>query len=738
MAGLFLVALTPFFVRASETGGSSVFKEKINPHWAQDGESFWYRNDLDGGKKEFILVDAAEGVKRSAFDQVGLAEALSKAGIESTADRLPFDEIDFSEDKKELRFKIEGKEWQYSFDTKVCRPKELTAKGERKSPEVAQPRYDAEYIPSGEPKSISPDGKWIAKIRDFNVVVSPAGGGEERTLSSDGGNDNSYRRVSWSGDSKAVVSFRVETAVQTVVSLVESSPDGGGPAKLHQRTYPLPGDPFDSYELNLFDVSTGKQTKPEVDVVDFGVPRIHWLKDGKRFVYQKIDRGHQRFRLVEVDAHTGESRNLIDEKSDTFIWTAHTNDLGIAKVTWLEKTDEALFISEQSGWMHFYLVDVAKGGELREITKGEYVIRGLDWVDEEKRQIWFQAAGRDAEQDPYFVHYFRINFDGTDLVQLTEGNGNHSVQFSPTREYLIDSWSRVDAPPVHQLRRSSDGSLICDLEEADIRALEAGGWKAPEIFTAKARDGKTDIWGLILKPKDFDPTKKYPVIERIYAGPHGFHTPKSFYPVIRAQELADEGFIIVMMDAMGTAMRSKAFHDVCWKNLKDAGFPDRILWMKAAAADRPYMDLDRVGVFGTSAGGQNAGGAVLFHPEFYKVAVASCGCHDNRMDKASWNEQWMGYPVGPQYSESSNIDNASRLQGKLMLVVGEMDDNVPPESTYRFVDALIKAGKDFEFVMVPGENHGEGGRYGLRRRADFFIKHLLGQDPPNRNAAPGD
>ena len=284
--------------------------------------------------------------------------------------------------------------------------------------------------------------------------------------------------------------------------------------------------------------------------------------------------------------------------------------------------------------------------------------------------------------------------------------------------------------PCTNLRRTADGSLVCRLETADISEAEQNGWRAPEVFVAKGRDGTTDIWGLIHRPQDFDPSKKYPVIEQIYAGPQSAYVPKSFSPKNRFQSLNELGFIVVQIDGMGTAHRSKAFHDVCWHNLKDAGFPDRILWMKAAAEKYPEMDLDRVGVYGGSAGGQNACGALLFHPEFYKVAVASCGCHDNRMDKASWNEQWMGYPVGPHYAECSNIDNAHRLQGKLMLILGEMDNNVPIESTLRLVDALIKADKDFDFVFVPGAGHGMGGEYGSRRMHDFFVEHLLGTDLP--------
>jgi len=460
--------------------------------------------------------------------------------------------------------------------------------------------------------------------------------------------------------------------------------------------------------------------------------------DQVHFAYEKVDRGHQRFRVVEVDSHTGRTRNLIDEKSETFIWTAHTENLKLSRVNWLDETDEIIYVSELDGWRHLYLVDGKLGKINRRITKGEWVVHGIDLIDEDKRQVWFHASGRNPDEDPYLIHYYRINFDGSGLTALTEGNGSHSIQYSPDRRYLTDTYSRVDMPPVHELRRASDGSLVCPLEKADISELVADGWNAPEVFVAKGRDGKTDIWGIICRPRDFDLNKKYSVIEQIYAGPQSAYVPKRFSPIRRFSSLTDLGFIVVQIDGMGTAHRSKTFHDVCWKNLKDAGFPDRILWHQAAAGKYPYYDITRLGVYGNSAGGQNAAGAVLFHPEFYKAAVASCGCHDNRMDKASWNEQWMGYPVGPQYSECSNIDNAHRLQGRLMLVVGEMDTNVPPESTMRFVDALIKADKDFDLLVIPGAGHGSGGSYGRRRMQDFFIRHLQGIESPNHNAPSKD
>lgn len=571
---------------------------------------------------------------------------------------------------------------------------------------------------------LSPDGKWRAFVRDDNVVLRAAEDpGEERTLTADGTAEAYYDLVQWSPDSKTIVAFRVEPGDNHEVHLVESSPQGGGRARLHSRRYPLPGDKFPVYEMHLFSLPSGEHRVPQVDRIDFGRPRLRWLNDGRRFTYEKTDRGHQRYRLIEVDTHTGLARTLVDEASQTFVFT-YANPNGRI-MTYLENSYEMIWASEKDGWRHLYRVDGEQGQVVQQITRGEWVVRGIDRIDEDQRQIWFRASGIYKDQDPYLVHFARINFDGTGLVLLTDGNGTHSVEYSPNNKYLIATYSRMDLPPTHELRRVEDGGLICRLEQANIEELVDRGFKLPEVFSAKGRDGKTDIWGLITRPRDFDPQKRYPVIEYIYAGPHDSHVPKAFIPSPRFSDLTDLGFVVVQVDGMGTANRSKAFHDVCWQNLKDAGFPDRIAWHQAVAKKYPWYDLTRVGIYGTSAGGQNSTGAMLFHGDFYHVAVSACGCHDNRMDKASWNEQWMGYPVGPHYAASSNIEHADRLQGKLLLIVGEMDTNVPPESTLRLADALIKADKDFDLLVVPGAGHGNGGRYGERRRNQFFIKHLL-------------
>lgn len=725
-----------------ESGLRKVFRDRVVPHWFAGDARFWYRNELRDGESEFVVVDAERGARSLAFDHARLAEALSRAvGKEFVAGRLPFERIQFLDEGRSVGFRVGDTAWKCTLDGYVCTKLEsLPPDDSVESGEPTEGRRGRRGASSGEgddrPSNRSPDGQWSWVLKDHNVFVrSTSDETKEFALSTDGSEGRSYGVASWAPDSKSLVAFRIESGERKEVYLVESSPKDGGRAKLRARGYPLPGDRFARYEVNIFDVASRKQMKPAVDVFEHEWlrPRVRWSRDGRRVAWQQVDRGHQRFRVIEVDVASGAVRNLVDERTETFIWTAHTENLALNAVNWLTNSEDILYVSEKSGWRHLYRVE-ARSAAMTPVTSGEWVLRAIDRIDEEKQQVWFRAGGVRPGQDPYLLHYGRVNFDGTGLVWLTEGDGNHTVQYSPDRRFLIDTYSRVDLPPVNELRRVSDGALLCRLEEADIRLLREGGWRPPEVFVAKGRDGKTDIWGIVCRPTDFDPAKKYPVIEDIYAGPQSSYTPKTFSASLRYESLTKLGFVVVKLDGMGTANRSKAFHDVCWKNLHDGGFPDRILWMKAAAAKHPELDLTRVGVYGTSAGGQNAAGAVLFHPEFYKAAVANCGCHDNRMDKASWNEQWMGYPVGPHYAEASNIDNAHRLQGHLMLVVGELDDNVPPESTYRFADALIRANKDFEFLLVPGGGHGAGGAYGQRRLQDFFVRHLLGQEPPNRNA----
>ena len=414
----------------------------------------------------------------------------------------------------------------------------------------------------------SPDGKWTASIKEHNVVLRDADG-KETPLTKDGRDGVAYGTLEWSPDSQTLVAFRIEPGEREEVHLIETSPRAGGRAVLHSRNYALPGDKFTAYELRLFKAAEQKPIECKVDRIDFGSPRLRWALDGHTFTYQQVDRGHQRLRLIEVDARTGSSRNLIDEKSETFIWTAHTENVGLSPFTWLRKATRSFIAPSSDGWRHLYLVDAKTATIKNQITKGEYVVRGIERIDEDKRQIWFRASGRNSDQDPYFIHYYRVNFDGTGLVALTAGNGTHAVQYSPDEKYLIDTYSRIDQPPIHELRRVEDGQLVCKLEEADITELKGRGWEPPEVFTAKGRDGKTDIWGIICRPRNFDPGEEVPGhradlcrAARLVRAQERSATQRRF------SSLTDLGFVVVQMDGMGTANRSKAFHDVCWNNLK--------------------------------------------------------------------------------------------------------------------------------------------------------------------------
>ena len=698
-----------------------VFKGSVRPAWFASGSRFWYRNGLAGGTHEFIHVHAEKGVREPAFDHTRLAAALSIAtGKTYTPERLPFDRIEFVEGEDAVRFASDGKGWKWDRKTS------LLTEGEPPPAPPTTPQARREG-PRGEARSESPDRRWRAVIRDHNIHLRDNRNGEERALTSDGTADDAYEeRVYWSPDSKKLAAFQTKKGGSRTVNLVESSPRDQLQPKLHSVNYLKPGDPLPQRRPRLFDVLERKQipVSEELCTSSWSVDDLRWEPDSRRFTFLYNQRGHRVLRIIAVDSATGEARAIVDEQSPTFIDYAHKRF-----THYLDRSGELIWMSERDGWNHLYLYDAQAGTVKNAITRGEWVVRGVERVDEDKRQVWFRASGIDPREDPYHVHYCRVNFDGTGLLRLTEGDGAHSIVYSPDRRFYIDSYSRVDLPTITELRRAEDGARVCELERADWSALLAEGWKIPERFSAKGRDGTTDVFGVIFRPTNFEPARKYRVIEDIYAGPQGSFVPKTFQAFHRPQALAELGFIVVQIDGMGTSNRSKAFHDVCARNLGDAGLPDRILWIRAAAARYPSMDLDRVGVYGVSAGGQNSLRALLAHPEFYKVGVSACGCHDNRMDKIWWNELWMGWPVGPHYDEQSNVTQAHRLQGKLLLIVGEMDTNVDPASTMQVVNALVRADKDFDLVVVPGAGHGIGGAYGVRRMHDFFVRHLLGVEP---------
>ncbi len=707
-----------------------VWHSDIRPVWIGKTNLLIFEDRSRSGK-DYILADPSKKTVKKAFDAVRLAQALGKVTGETIkTDDLPVRNINMADDLKTMTFEYAGS--VYSVDLKKY---SVTRESEARRPfswggDSNRWPWGFRNELTGRPDT-SPDRKMTAFIRDYNLWVRNLEEKKEYQLSRDGGIGKYYSAsVEWSPDSRKIMAYLVIPAEKHMITYVESSPEGQVQPKTYTYEYPKPGDAVPQYFPQIFDVAGRKHIVVDEAMIlnQYSLGNFRWDSLGSSLTFEYNKRGHQVYRVMRIDAATGKMSVVIDEQSPTFI------DYSGKKYRYdVKSSGEIIWASERDGWNHLWLYDGTTAKVKNQITRGEWVVRGVVSVDEKARTILFRASGREPG-DPYLIHYYRIGFDGTGLTHLTPADGNHEAQFSADGKYFVDTWSRVDMPPVSVIRSSADGSELMKLAEADITDLRATGWQNAEVFTARGRDGVTEIWGIIIRPLNFDPSRKYPVIENIYAGPHSSFVPKTFRPTYgNMNSLAELGFIVVQIDGMGTSNRSKKFHDVAWKNIKDAGFPDRILWMQAAAAKYPYMDIGRVGVYGTSAGGQNSAGAVLFHPEFYDVAVSSCGCHDNRMDKIWWNEAWMGWPVDQSYIESSNVENAHLLKGKLLLINGEMDNNVDPASTTQFVNALIKAGKDFDYLLVPGMQHSSGGTYGERRRQDFFVEHLLGVNPPDWN-----
>jgi len=705
----------------------------VDPQWAEDEPTFWYRRSVEGGD-EFIWVDAKAGTKRPAFNHQRLARSLSNQTGESYSSYdLPFRTFEFVNNNRAIEFSLNDSIYTCTLSRYSCSVEADDSDGGGWSGWGA---WDSDVTPEdlshSAEREMSPDESHEAYIQNFNVAIRDVETDEVIYRSTDGSEGNYYDfdSFSWSPDSKKLAASRVIPGYDRKIHYVESSPEEQLQPRHRSRTYIKPGDALDNEQPVLFHVESGIQILIDKTLFPnaYNLTGYRWGDVSDAFTFEYNERGHQRYRIIEVNTESGEPRILVNDEPETFFSYATSLFRHYA-----DSTNELIWMSERDGWRHLYLYNTTTGRVKNQITEGDWVVREVDHVDEENRQIWFRASGMDDDQDPYYVHYFRINFDGSGLTRFTEANGDHEVSFSSDREYYVDTWSQVDQAPVSDIRRTSDQSLVMTLEEGNISRLVEAGWQAPEQFSAKGRDGETDIYGIIVKPTNFDPNESYPVIEYIYAGPHDNFVPKSFMPYSQMMRLAELGFIVVQIDGMGTANRSKAFHDVAWQNLKDAGFPDRILWHEAVAEEYNWYDNSKVGIYGRSAGGQSSLGALLFHPEHYHVAVSSVGCHDNRMDKIWWNEQWMGWPIGPQYAASSNVEHAHNLQGNVLLVVGELDTNVDPASTYQVADALIKANKDFDFITIPGAGHGSIGRYEERKRFDYFVEHLQGGRTPAWN-----
>lgn len=706
--------------------GYQVYHSDVNPHWVTGTSSFWYLQRTPQGN-EYLLVDADRQTRRPLFVRDSLAVQLQQSlGRRVDARNLPLDKGNLEASLDVFRFVCDGYNWRYEIAAN-----RLTREG--KVPPRGKGRH---WMETDDEKGwgpvTSPDGKYEAYIKNDNIFVRDKANGRERQLSQDGTLSNYYSSyIQWSPDSRKVLSCRIRPVQKRYVYYVESSPRDQLQPKLHQQEYAKPGDELPFKVPCIFHVETGQRCIPETSLFahQYSLSYLRWDADSKSVTFEYNERGHKTYRVLELSAEDGKVRTLIEEKEEKYV------NYPLIYRNYLQDGKHILWTSERDNYNHLYLYDRTTGRPVRQITKGRWYVRGVQHVDEQNQWIYFSANGMNPKEDPYLIHYYRIGFDGKGLVELTPDEGMHQAWFSSDYRYLVDVYSKVDTPPVAVLRDARTGRQVMPLEQADISRLEANGWRAPEVFSAKGRDGKTDIWGVIYRPTNFDPSRKYPVVEYIYSGPGGQHVPKSFSSYNWwMTSLAELGFIVVQVDGMSTSFRSKDFEEVCYKNLKDAGLPDHMAWLQEAARRYPYMDLDRVGIFGSSAGGQEAMSAVLFHPEFYKAAYSACGCHDNRMDKIWWNELWMGYPVDSSYIESSNAEQAHRLERPLMLVVGEMDDNVDPASTMQVVNALIRANKDFELVVVPGAGHTMGDNFGEHKRYDFFVRHLMGVEPPKWNA----
>ncbi len=523
------------------------------------------------------------------------------------------------------------------------------------------------------------------------------------------------------------MTYRLDRRKVGNLYLYQSLPDSGFRAKVWSYERALPGEDPITTEYFIFDVDS--KSKVRVDVEPFAdfLSSVfpNWFRNNNELYFSRFRRGYKAIDLYRVNAETGETYLILTDSSKTMVESQLIN------CKWLKDGSEFFWTSERDGWNHIYHYN-GNGKLLNRVTTGEYVVHEIVKVDEKSKRLYFIAGGREPNIDPYYKFLYSVKFDGTDLTLLTKEPTNHEIWFPLAGDYFVDSYSDVTHPTIHVVRDINDGTIIYSLAEANIDALLAAGWKYPEPFKVKARDGVTDIYGAIYYPSTFNPSKKYAVLDNSYSGPQLVKTPKSFEEGYKNYDIsfAELGFIVITIDGLGTAWRSKAFHDVSYQNLGDIGAEDHISGMNQLAKARSWMDLDRVGIYGHSAGGYDAAHAMFTHPEFYKAAVSSAGNHDHRIAKAWWPEQYMGMP-GKHYDEQSNFNLAGNLQGKLLLIHGDMDNNVNTASSLRLAAKLIEANKDFELLIIPNRDHGLADHpYFIRKRWDWFVKNLTGEEPP--------
>lgn len=708
------------------------------PNWLAN-DRFWYRV-LTAKGSEYVLVDPARKTRAVAFDQAKLAAALSSAsGKTYEADRLPIRTLTYSPDGKTIAFAAAGKAWKYDVGSGQLTPDSAPAK----------PSANAGN------EVVSPDGKLAAFIKDDNLWVRDTNTNQLTQLTTDGTKDYGYATdnagwthsdapvLRWSPDSRKIATFRQDQ--RNVGSMYLVTTNVGHP-RLESWKYPLPGDKdIAMIERVVIEVNSPKvvrfQMAPDPhrgtlsdDISSSGTfDDVDWSPDTREMAFVSTSRDHKEEKFRIADATTGTVREVFTET----VATQYESGQGAINWRYLPKSKEIIWYSERDNWGHLYLYDAGTGKVKRQITKGNWVVTKLLRVDEQKRELYFLADGREPG-NPYFTHLYRIGLDGKNLKLLTPEPGNHQVALSPSGQYFVDTYSQPDKPGQTVLR-SADGKLLSTLEKTDISRLTAAGWKAPTPVTVKAADGQTDLYGLMFTPTGLDANKKYPVIDYIYPGPQGGGVGSWSFSAARSdhQALAELGFVVVVIEGSCNPLRSKSYHDACYGNMAENTLSDQITGIKQLAQKHPYMDVNRVGIWGHSGGGYATAAAMFRYPDFFKVGISESGNHENRNYEDDWAERYIGLlktnPDGTtNYDNQANAIFAKNLQGKLMLAHGLMDDNVPPYNTWLVVEALTKANKSYDLVVFPNARHGFGayGPYMMRRRWDYFVQHLAGAEPP--------
>jgi len=604
---------------------------------------------------------------------------------------------------------------------------------------------------------VSPDGKYEAFIRDWNLWMKNLETEEETQLTTDGVKDFGYATdnagwrhsdraiVSWSPDSKKIATYQQDQRHVNEMYLVKTKV---GAPELEAWKYPLPGDEeIIKIHRVIIDVSVDpKITRLRLAPDDRrgtlcddiscegGFDDVAWSKDCTKLVFVSTSRDHKEAHVRMADTETGEVKEIFEE----IVETQYESGQGGINWRYFSETNEIIWYSERSDWGHLYMYDATTGALKHQITSGNYVVREILQIDEENRVIYFIAGGKEEGANPYFKYLYRVDFSGNNLKLLTPELGDHTIRFSPNGEYFTDTYSQPNVPSVYQVR-NIEGQHIETLEQMDISELENIGWQAPEVFTVKSADERWDLYGLMYTPTNLDPNQKYPVIVRIYPGPQGGSVRTWSFVAARRDNhaLTELGFVVVELEGSCNPNRSKSFHDACYGNMGENTLPDQVSGLQQLAASHTFLDLDRVGIWGHSGGGFAAAAAMFKYPDFFKVGISESGNHDNRNYEDDWGERYIGLETNYEYGTSNYEDQANQtyapnLKGKLLLIHGAMDDNVPPYNTYLVVDALIKANKDFDMIILPHARHGFGkdSNYIMRRRWDYFVEHLLGAAPP--------